>query len=192
MTDNHIAPTGQPDPVTNKSTEAEEHDRGTQRVSPKLLGIIGTVFLVIGAITWIVSLSSIKGFSEEHPTAVKSGTSYYLLADKNALEATACGFFGPGSTPIHNKVEDLEDLTDEDVKIKDVSLPFTKVKGVYARVEFTDNLQGAHIQCNEGKNYISTKSGSALNALRWISMIGVGSAIALLVVSAVLRGREKR
>lgn len=128
----------------------------------------------------------------EHPTAVKSGTSYYLLADKNALEATACGFFGPGSTPIHNKVEDLEDLTDEDVKIKDVSLPFTKVKGVYARVEFTDNLQGAHIQCNEGKNYISTKSGSALNALRWISMIGVGSGIALLVVSAVLRGREKR
>src|SRR5699024_981010 len=103
MTDNHIAPTGQPAPVTNKSTEAEDDDRGPQRVSPKLLGIIGTVFLVIGAITWTVSLSSIKGCSEEHPTAVKSGTSYYLLADKNAREATACGFFGPGSTPIHNK-----------------------------------------------------------------------------------------
>src|SRR5699024_11900107 len=120
------------------------------RVPPKLMGIIGTVFLVTGAITWIVSLAASKGFSEEHPTAVKSGTSYDLLADKNAHEATACGFFGPGSTPIHNKVEDLEDLTDEDVKIKDVSLPFTKVKGVYARVEFTVNILGALVTCKEG------------------------------------------
>ena len=192
MTDNHLQPEDQPDLVTDKPTEAEEHDRDTRRVSPKLLGIIGAVFLVIGAITWIVSLSSVKGFSEDHPTAVKADTSYYLLADEDALEATACGFFGPGSKPIHDKVKDLEDLTDEDDKIKDISLPFSKVKGVYARVEFTENIQGAHIARNEGKNYITTKSGGTLNTLRWIWMIGVGSGTALLVVSAVLRGRENR
>lgn len=192
MTDNHLDPTDQPDPVTGKSTEAEERDLGTQRVSLKLLGVSGAVFLVIGAVTWIISLSSVKGFSEENPTAVKADTSYYLLADEDALEATACGFFGPNSEPIHDKVKDLEDLTGENVKIRDVSLPFTTVKGVYARVEFTENVQDAHIVCNEGKNYISAKSGSSLDTLRWISMIGVGSGITLLVVSAVLRGRENR
>lgn len=191
MTDKHLEPDDQTGAAAHNA--AAQGGGGTQAaVSTKLLSIIGAILLVIGAVTWIISLSSVKGFTEDNPTEVEADRSYYILANKDALDATACGFFGPGETPIHNKVKEIEDLTGEDNKIKDISLPFSKQKGVYARVQFTEDIEGAHIRCNEGNNYLSTKSGGALNALRWVSMIGVGAGIALLISAAILRGREGR
>lgn len=174
------------DTVSQQKTGRKASGRRTQQI----LITIGVIFLAIGLVCGVDGAMFTKGFSQESTTNVKADKSYYLLADEAALRAPQCAFFGADEKPVNGKVKTIEDLTSTDDKIKDVSLPFAESKGVYARVVFSENIQSAHISCNEGKNYVSRVSGLILNIMRWVTIVGIIAGIALLAASLLVSGKR--
>lgn len=176
-----------PSPQKPTNTTAKKGSRGSKSTIVKLLALAGVFFLVIGVINGVMALVSVKNFSQEKGMDVKSGQAYYLMADKEALKAPRCAFFAENDKLINDKVKKIQDLTSSDNKIRDVSLPFVSSKGIYARVEFSEDIPSAHIKCNEGKNYITKRSSGALNSLRWFTVVGIIFGIAMLVGAQFMR-----
>lgn len=175
---------------SDKSHAARSSSSGSSHAAlPKALLIVGLLALGVSLSCAVLSINNIKSFSHPGGVSVAKGTNYYLLANKDALNVTQCSLLGGDNQPANDKLEHIEPLIDESLEIKDISLPLTEGKGVYAKVTFTDDIDGLHFACDKGHTYISTFSGTALNVLRWLTLLPLLLGLACLVAWVVTRSR---
>lgn len=157
----------------------------------KVLAIVGVALLVVSVITGALALMNVKDFSSDEGVDISTGKNYYLLADADALNATQCVFQDSEQRPVSNKISDLQILVKDDLKIQDISLPLTESKGVFAKVQFSEDLSGVHQKCDSGKSYISTFSGTVLNVLRWLTLLTLMAGLAFLLAYFIIRPRPQ-
>lgn len=163
----------------------------TRRRSSKLPLILGGILLAIGVISAIISATSVS--SLDKPQDVSAGKTYYLLGDKSSINAQNCALKSENDTtePPVSLISNSENKIPDDGKIKDISLPLTPSKGVVVTMEFSKDIKGLTYKCDTGQTYISSKSGSTLNVLRWLTMAGVLAGLLLILSSYIPRKKDE-
>lgn len=158
----------------------------------KLFAIVGVALLLVSIITGAMAIINVKDFSADGGVDIKADKGYYLLADAEVLQAQQCEFQDGEQNPVSDKISDLQILVEDNdgnLEIKDVALPLTESKGVFAKITFSEDLTGVSQKCDQGKSYISTFSGTVLNVLRWLTLLTLVAGLAFLIAFAVIRPR---
>lgn len=149
--------------------------------------VAGSMLLIIGLATGITALLSVKNFGAEDGVSVSANKSYYLLANRDALGVTECNLELADGSDANSLLTNVEPLVDESMQVQDVSLPVTEAKGVYARVQFSEDADDLRFVCDTGQTYISSFSETTLQALRWVSLLTLLFGIAALLAALALR-----
>ncbi|WP_288802246.1 hypothetical protein [uncultured Corynebacterium sp.] len=149
--------------------------------------VAGSMLLIIGLATGITALLGVNNFGAEDGVSVSANKSYYLLADRDALGVTECNLELADGSDANSLLSNVEPLVDESMQVQDVSLPVIEAKGVYARVQFSEDADNLRYVCDTGQTYISSFSETTLQALRWVSLLTLLFGIAALLAALALR-----
>lgn len=143
------------------------------RPRKRLWLVVGVVFLLITVAAILTSTLTMEKFSAEEGVHVSANKNYYLLVDEEALSVSQCSLEFSDGRPASQSISDIEPLINDKLEVRDVSMPLTSRKGIYARIQFTEDLDNVRFTCDKGNIYISTFNETTLKALRWVTIAGV-------------------